>query len=237
MSQAAFKRKLTSLREALKGNARISFSQSGEDLLIKSAIDHYSIKDITYLDIGANHPVKGNNTFFFYQRGYRGVLVEPNPVLYKKLVVQRPQDICLNIGVGIDDTKSAKFYIFDEAHSAYNTFSETEMKACVESGVVLKQVSDISLQDINTIIKNNFQQPPAILSIDVESMDEAIIQSLDFNTNAPLIICTETASLSGILSGAEEKRKSLIDFILSKGYFIFADTFLNTIFCSGKLVR
>ena len=87
------------------------------------------------------------------------------------------------------------------------------------------------------LIKNDFQQPPAILSIDVESMDEAIIQSLDFNTNAPLIICTETASLSGILSGAEEKRKSLIDFILSKGYFIFADTFLNTIFCSGKLVR
>jgi len=236
MKSSALNRKLMSLQAAVSGNARISFSQCGEDLIMKGAVDHYQLRDIHYLDLGANEPVKGSNTYFFYQRGYTGVLVEPNPVLCQKLKAARPKDVCLNIGVGIGSDGNADYYVFAEEHSAYNTFSAEEKDACIASGVPLKQVLNIPLLDINTIIKEHFSRPPEILSIDVESMDEAIIRSLDFEQHAPLIICAETASLSGILSGTEEKRRGLIDFIVSKGYFIYGDTYLNTIFCSKTLL-
>ena len=43
----------------------ISYSQCGEDILIKFFLDARKINKITYLDVGSNHPVKLNNTFLF----------------------------------------------------------------------------------------------------------------------------------------------------------------------------
>ncbi len=64
--------------------ARPSYAQGGEDLLIAGIAGfiglHRPEKDIrlTYMDIGANDPVMGNNTYYFYKfGGCRGVLVEP----------------------------------------------------------------------------------------------------------------------------------------------------------------
>lgn len=42
---------------------RKSFSQFGEDLIIESALNIIKEKNITYLDIGANHPFLISNTY------------------------------------------------------------------------------------------------------------------------------------------------------------------------------
>src|SRR5262249_29835011 len=55
-----------------------SYSQAGEDLIVRFFFYHQRISNITYLDIGANEPIQLNNTYYFYRRGFRGVLVEPN---------------------------------------------------------------------------------------------------------------------------------------------------------------
>ena len=45
-----------------------SFSQEGEDLIIQRILKENNIKfiDLFYFDIGAGHPVKYSNTFYFY---------------------------------------------------------------------------------------------------------------------------------------------------------------------------
>lgn len=50
----------------MKGFAHVSFSQYGEDLIVASLLEKLNIKEITCLDIGANHPVLGSNTYNFY---------------------------------------------------------------------------------------------------------------------------------------------------------------------------
>ena len=64
---------------------RKSFSQFGEDLIIESALNIIKEKNITYLDIGANHPFLISNTYYFYRNGSTGTLIEPDPTLYKDL--------------------------------------------------------------------------------------------------------------------------------------------------------
>ena len=56
-----------------------SFAQCGEDRIAAFILDTLSMPQPTYLDLGANDPCRLNNTFFFYLRGGRGVLVEPDP--------------------------------------------------------------------------------------------------------------------------------------------------------------
>ena len=53
------------------------------------------------LDVGAHEPVVINNTYFFYRRGYHGVLVEPNVEMCKKLRAVRPKDTTLEAGIGV----------------------------------------------------------------------------------------------------------------------------------------
>jgi hypothetical protein len=55
-----------------------SFSQSGEDLIVHFLLTwQLGIKNISYLDIGANDPFSCNNTYLFYKREFSGVNVEP----------------------------------------------------------------------------------------------------------------------------------------------------------------
>ena len=60
-------------------------AQQGEDLVVRSLCEHLELALRTYLDIGANDPVIGSNTYLPYLDGARGVLVEPNPLHCRRL--------------------------------------------------------------------------------------------------------------------------------------------------------
>lgn len=62
-----------------------NYSQCGEDIIAKFIIDNGLKNDkITYIDIGANKPIEGNNTYLLYKNGIRGINVEPNILLWQK---------------------------------------------------------------------------------------------------------------------------------------------------------
>ena len=67
-----------------------------------------------------------------------------------------------------------------------------------------------------------------LLFLDAEGVDELIIKSIDYENNFPIIICAETISYSKGNNGV--KNKELITFLESKGYFMYADTYINSIF-------
>src|SRR5687767_11994075 len=102
----------------------LSFAQSGEDLIANFIFYYLRIPKITYLDVGAHDPVAFNNTYFFYRRGFRGVMVEPNVEMCKKLRAVRPQDTTLEAGIGVTAAREADYYLMTE--SSWNTFSKEE---------------------------------------------------------------------------------------------------------------
>ena len=73
-----------------------SFSQKGEDIMIDKILGNKKMG--CYIDIGANDPHRFNNTKRFYNRGWTGVNIEPDPKCYQKIVTNRKRDINLNLG-------------------------------------------------------------------------------------------------------------------------------------------
>ena len=65
----------------LRGLLHGSFSQHGEDRLL---LEYFHGKPGTYVDVGANYPVKISNTYLLYRNGWRGLTVEPIPRLSKR---------------------------------------------------------------------------------------------------------------------------------------------------------
>lgn len=232
-----FKRFLGKCRSAINVvglNAQPSFSQVGEDIIINYLFNQLEIIHPTYLEVGTNLPVRGNNTYYFYNKGSRGVCIEPDPELYKIIVKKRPGDVVLNIGIGLSNIQSASLYVFPAGYEGWNTFSEKEAKIREsESGIKVKKAVKIELRNINDVISAHFNNCPNLISIDVEGLDFKILQSLDFNRFRPEVFCIETISFS--TKNKEEKLTYIIDYLNTKGYFSYADTHVNTIFCRTDL--
>lgn len=211
---------------------KVSFSQSGEDLIIKYIFDALKISKPTYLDIGAHHPENLNNTKIFYDLGSTGVNVEANPHLINAFHKERTRDTNLNCGIGIEN-KSLDFYILSE--STLSTFSKAEAeKSCQEGGYQITEVIKIPVISIQEVFRKYFSNSaPDLLSIDVEGWDYEILSAIDFDNTRPTIICIESISFSANGNGLKDER---INSLLSKkGYIFYADTNINSIFVLEKL--
>jgi hypothetical protein len=157
----------------------------------------------------------------------RGINIEPNPSLFQLLTKYRSQDINLNIGIS-DKKSELTYYHFDVP--ALNTFSLEEKDRYLTLGHKLIHQENLIVDTIANVINKYCKGIfPNVLFVDVEGLDFNIIKSIDFDSeNVPNVICIETLSYSKDNTGV--KHIELIDYIKSKGYFLYADTYVNSIF-------
>lgn len=210
----------------------VSYAQTGEDIIIDFIIGAKNIKDFTYLDIGANQPVKFNNTYKFYKAGHKGVCIEPDPKIHSMLTKKRPKDICLNIGIAGTASNGRDFFIMD--NPALNTFSKEEATG-LEAGKLGKitNVISVPLKTVEQVIGEYFfGKSPVFVNLDVEGLDEEILKTFPFHKYRPAIFCIETVEYT--TDASSEKRKGIFDLMEANEYKTFADTYLNTIFIDAR---
>lgn len=204
-----------------------SYSQAGEDAILHFLFSDKRMRRIEYLDIGTNSPDAGNNTYLFYRNGSRGVCVEADPRLIPEIKQVRPGDKILNVGVSADGRETAALYVFDV--SGWSTFDKDEVDKRTASGEhkVAKTIT-VKLVGINDIIRENFPSCPHLLSLDVEGLDLPVLKTLDFDTHPIPVVCVETCRYSE--NHVRPKIPAIAEFMASRGYEVYADTYINTIF-------
>jgi FkbM family methyltransferase len=224
----------------INAQAKVSYAQFGEDLILANIFDFLKIPRPTYLDIGAWDPIIDSNTYLFYLRGSRGVLVEPNPAYLDKLKKTRKGDVILAIGIGVTDQKNADYYIIgkgdgQEEGSGWNTFSKenAENAEKISGGTMkIEKVIKRPLVNINKVLEENFEQTPDLISIDVEGLDLSILKSLDFKRFRPKVFCVETFSSVDMIY-----RGKIIDLMTSKGYVLHGGNFVNAVFVDKDILK
>jgi len=208
-----------------------TYSQAGEDSVIKFLFNGKGIDKPSYLDIGTSNPIDDNNTYLFYKKGSKGVCVEANSVLIDNIKEKRPLDVVLNVGINVGHEEEADFYMFEEG--ALNTFSKEEAEYREKNGSFkIQGVIKVKLKLINDLIRENFDSYPDFLSIDIEGVDLDVLQSLDFNKFPIPVICVETCTYSE--NHIKPKNLLITDFMLSKNYFVYGDTYINTIYVNNN---
>jgi FkbM family methyltransferase len=214
--------------------AKLSYAQSGEDLVVSFIFDYLKLPQPSYIDIGAWLPVNDNNTYLFYQRGCRGVLVEPNVDLVPVLRKERGRDTVLNVGIGVDTVKEADYYRM--SGSAMNTFSKEQAEQVVRETngkVTIQEVVKMPLVNINEVLDEHFNGgAPDFLSIDVEGLDLPILRTLNFVKHRPKVICVET-----LIAASTKENPEINQFLQSKDYVIRGSSFVNAIFVDKALLN
>jgi FkbM family methyltransferase len=217
--------------------ARQSHSQQGEDLIVASICELLGIEHLTYLDIGAADPCQDNNTYLFYEKKCRGVLVEPNPAFCRRIEAARPGDTVLNMGVGVTSARetTADYYLISGRDGDYlNSFSKEQVDDVAKRSGGTRSIAKtikMPLVSINAIIEQHFKGAPSFVSIDTEGLDLAILQTFDFERFRPSIFCVET-----LIIGTTRVKTEILDLMTSRGYIARGSTFVNTIFVDSRLL-
>lgn len=211
-----------------KSSYKISYSQTGEDLILNCFLKQSSG---IYIDVGCHDPVIFNNTYLFYKRGWRGINIDANAKYINKFNKIRKKDINICAIVG-STQKYEKFYIFDEDKAS--TYLKRSKDQSLSLGHKLEEVIEISCLTLNNIFNGYLEkQKIDFLSVDVEGAEIEVFNSNDWKKYRPSFVIAETIDY-----GTKEKRMNIFDPYFKKiDYVKFADTFINTIYISEEHLK
>jgi FkbM family methyltransferase len=211
----------------------ITYAQHGEDLLFANYFEMLGIKEPTWLDIGAHHPLIISNTALLSKLGGHGVNVEANPNLMEYFRRMRPRDVNVNVGVAPKDQAGRKltFYMIDK-FSGRNTFDRkaAEEFVALNPAFSIQEEMSIDVISIDEVVKCYCGGTyPDLLSIDIENLDYDVLASADFSKSRPKLICVEVLSAGG---DASDKMKKLL---VGQGFVVLVRTIGNYIFADQSL--
>ena len=104
----------------------LSYTQNLEDYHLSLAFAGQATG--RYIDIGAGHPIADNVSFWFYERGWQGIAVEPQADLVALYPRLRPRDVVVQSLVG-RASGEADFHAVDRLHGFSTTVEQHARQA------------------------------------------------------------------------------------------------------------
>lgn len=208
----------------------LTYAQFGEDLIVANLFVMLGNGKPTYIDVGAHHPVDISNTALLHLRGSHGINIEANPDLFSAFEALRPNDVNLNIGIGVEPGVM-DFYRMDTT-SGRNSFSLDNINSFIDANPEqrITETLKVRVETLNAIVDQYCSGDfPDFLSIDVEGWDYDILNSADFSKSRPAVICVEAISGNDI-----DESERLISMLEGKGYELYMRTVANLIFLDNK---
>jgi len=169
-------------------------------------------KEGFYIDIGANDGISGSNTYIFEQIGWKGICIEPNPDMYKKLKNIRKCD-CYNVALSSETNDNVEFFkaTADGLSGLNDKMEESHRKWAKEYG-------KIEIIKVKTVvfdkIMENYPNVKHIdfMSLDVEGYEISILESINFKKYT-----------FGILTIEKNNPEKIKDIMEKNGYKLFME--------------
>lgn len=203
----------------------LSYTQNMEDYHLSLAFA--GERSGHYIDIGGGHPVADNVSLWFYERGWRGIVVEPQQNLVDLYRHVRPRDTCVRALIGTQ-TGMAEFHVFDRFHGLSTTVEE-HARAATAHGAEYRtvQVPMISLAEL---CEQHQDGAIDFLKVDVEGAEADVLRSGDWRRFRPKVVLVEA-----IAPGSNEPSWAEWEpFLLAQGYtFKLFDT-LNRFYVADE---
>jgi FkbM family methyltransferase len=200
-------------REARPGTGLVSYSQQGEDMILHCLFQGHRAG--FYVDVGAHHPSRFSNTYFFYLRGWRGINIDAMPGSMDAFRESRPEDINLECGVA-EAPGRLTFYQFDEP--AANGFSRELSEArAAEGHFRLIGRTEVPARPLAEILSEHLPPGRSIdfLSVDAEGLDLEVLRSNDWSRYRPKVVVAED---SDALLLDDLGRSRIVEFLSGRGY-------------------
>ena len=176
-----------------------------------------------YVDVGAWDPNAYSVTRHFYERGWRGLNIEPIAWRHAMFEEQRPRDINLHCLVGSSKGPARFFECVEEDYLSTTVVDIAD--AMRAKGQTIKEY-DVAVDRLDTLIEQNCPKTIDFLKLDVEGAEADVLATLDLRRVRPIALIIEaTIPGSGLKSWDEPNAYGSWDeweeSVISQGY-VFA---------------
>ena len=167
------------------------YSYGGIDNIVSDIFKHQ--KKGFYVDVGAQHPIKNNNTYLLYKKGWEGINIDIDEKNINLFNVSRPNDC--NICAAVSSTEKDTNLYYYHAGSPINTLSK---QIADRQKSIIKETKVIKTKTLTTIIESTKFKNKEIdfLSVDVEGLELEVLKGLNLNIYKPKIIVVELLDLN-----------------------------------------
>jgi len=218
------------LKDWIGGYAIKSYSQEGEDMILRRIFENE--KASFFVDVGAHHPKRFSNTYYFYKRGWSGINIDATPGSMAAFRRARPRDINIEAAVS-NNNREVTFFMYNEP--ALNTFDKALVQRRGHDTYQLIEEKNITTRPLRDVLAEHL--PPntniKFISIDVEGYDLEVVQSNDWKLYRPEYVLLESTDkyMDEVQSGP------LYHYMVQQNYKLFAKTVLTLIFKDGLSSR
>ena len=169
-----------------------SYSLSNVDLVIERIFKKKE-KGI-FIDVGCNHPIKYNNTYLLYKKGWNGINIDLDRDSIKQFNELRSRDVNIQSLVTSFDNEEKDLYFYHN-RSAINTISKELAQSRNNN---FKEIKKIKGKSLNSIIENSkFKESKIdLMSIDIENYEFEALKNFNFNKYNIDIIVTEITDIN-----------------------------------------
>lgn len=169
-----------------KSEVFISYAQNQEDVLLWRMFN--TVSKGFYVDVGAAHPEWESVTKAFYDRGWSGINIDPNPYFYEHLNKVRIRDINICALVG---NSSGERNLNIVGQSGLSTACSESTKLLAAGGHKITSIIKARIIQLDDIFKKNNIKEIHFLKIDVEGMEMEVLQGCSFLEFRPKVLVIE----------------------------------------------
>lgn len=145
----------------------------------------------TYVDVGAGHPVADNVTVRLYERGWHGLVIEPQADLLALYGRLRPRDVAIGTLVGATDGEAA-FHVVDRLHGFSTTIAAHARKAGdFGAGFTTERRP---MARLATLLAAHDLGPIDLLKVDVEGGEADVLAGNDWTRFRPKLVVVEAVA-------------------------------------------
>lgn len=162
-----------------------SYAQNFEDVMLWRALG--AVEHGFYIDIGAQHPVVDSVSLAFYERGWRGVHVEPVPANAQALREARPDEEVIEAAIS---QSIEPITIFAIPETGLSTGQPVIAEQHRSQGFPSTPV-EVPTMRLSDLLDKHAGRHIHWLKIDVEGMEQDVIESWSPSDVRPWILCVE----------------------------------------------
>ena len=203
----------------------ISYAQNYEDVMLWRALKH--IEKGFYIDVGAYSPSLDSVTKAFYNAGWRGINIEPNPVFIDKYNDQRKEDINLSVAISNESGEAEMFFVSNPGLSSLSQeIAQGHSKLgwdTTSCTVKVKTLADICNEYC-------LERDIHFLKVDIEGLEEKALRGNDWSKFRPWIIVVEATLPMSQVENYKDWEPALLD---ENYVFAYADG-LNRFYVSKE---
>jgi FkbM family methyltransferase len=179
------------------GKRQVWYAQHGEDRRLDALLA--GRKHGFYIDVGAWQPVQDSVTKYFYDRGWRGVNVEPHPGWAEVLRRERPRDVTLQVALGDAPGEQTLTVIGRTGLSTFDAALADQAEGWIKENrpqpAVVERVT-VPVVTLAQVCREHV--PPGaeidFLKVDVEGWEERVLRGGDWERFRPRIVVVEAVA-------------------------------------------